>query len=80
MDGVEESSEGFDYSTKVNKPELKDGMIPITYNESGSKWVVADKDNTNKTIIGKGMLHVYPILPLIGNNKILKEISEFINK
>lgn len=39
-----------------------------------------DKDNTNKTIIGKGMLHVYPILPLIGNNKILKEISEFINK
>lgn len=47
MNGAEVSSDGYDYSTRVNAPKLKDGMIPITYDSN--KWVVADKNNNNKS-------------------------------
>ena len=47
MNGAEVSSDGYDYSTRVNAPKLKDGMIPITYDSN--KWVVADKNNKNKS-------------------------------
>ncbi len=47
MNGAEVSSDGYDYSTHVNAPKLKDGMIPITYDSN--KWVVADKNNNNKS-------------------------------
>ena len=47
MNGAEVSSDGYDYSTRVNAPKLKDGMIPITYDSN--KWVVADKNNSNKS-------------------------------
>ena len=49
MKGEEISSEGFDYTNLVNAPELKVGMIPITYDETKSTWVVADKSNTDKS-------------------------------
>ena len=32
----------------VNAPELKTGMIPITYESATDKWVVADVSNQNK--------------------------------
>ena len=47
MNGAEVSSDGYDYSNRVNAPKLKDGMIPITY--ESNKWVVADKNNNNKS-------------------------------
>ena len=47
MNGAEVSSDGYDYSTRVNAPKLKNGMIPITYDSN--KWVVADKNNNNKS-------------------------------
>ena len=41
------TSEGYDYTSKVNAPELKEGMIPITY--KSNKWIVADKSNKDKS-------------------------------
>ncbi len=47
MNGIYVSSDGYDYSSHVNAPVLKEGMIPITY--ESNKWVVADKSNSNKS-------------------------------
>ena len=47
MNGEDVSSDGYDYSSHVNAPVLKEGMIPITY--ESNKWVVADKSNSNKS-------------------------------
>ena len=47
INGTNVSSDGYDYTSYVNSPSLKEGMIPITYDTD--KWVVADKDNQNKS-------------------------------
>ena len=49
MLGVYGSSDGYDYIGYVNAPHLKEGMIPITYNESTKTWIVADKTNPNNS-------------------------------
>ena len=49
MLGVYGSSDGYDYINYVNTPQLKEGMIPITYDEINKTWVVADKTNANKS-------------------------------
>ena len=35
--------------TNVNAPELVQGLIPVTYNESTSSWVKADSTNNNNS-------------------------------
>ena len=35
--------------TNVNSPELVQGLIPVTYNESTSSWVKADSTNNNNS-------------------------------
>ena len=48
MNGITISETGYSEADKVNKPNLKSGMIPVYYDESDKVWKKADENNTDK--------------------------------
>lgn len=75
LEGFTEGSSDFDKSTGVNKPKLKEGMIPVYYDSTSKVWKKADENNADKSWYDYDNKQWANIVTVSEENKDLREAA-----